>query len=57
MTPGRPLTEALNNFTVKKLSGLVDFSGKYRQFSVPTQHENLGFSAHGTQRLRYCPAC
>jgi hypothetical protein len=46
-----------NNFTVKKLSGLIDFSGKYRQFSVPTQHENLDVSAHGTQRLRYCPAC
>jgi hypothetical protein len=37
---------------VKKLSGLIDFSGKYRQFSVPTQHENLDVSAHGAQRLR-----
>jgi hypothetical protein len=41
----------------KKLSGLTDFSGKYRQFSVPTQHENLDVSANGTQRLQYCPAC
>jgi hypothetical protein len=31
---------------VKKLSGLIDFSGKNRQFSVPTQHENLNVSAN-----------
>jgi hypothetical protein len=42
---------------MKKFSGLVDFARKYRQFSEPTQRENLNFSANGTQQLRYCSTC
>jgi hypothetical protein len=50
-------TTIIKQFYSEKTFGLIDFSGKYCQFSVPTQHENLDVSANGTQRLRYCPAC
>jgi hypothetical protein len=38
-----------------KFSRLVDFSGKYREFLIPAQRENLSFSANGTQQLQYWP--
>jgi hypothetical protein len=41
----------------EEFSGLVDFSGRYRQFSVCPQCKNFGFSPNGIQRLGYCSTC